>query len=1075
MKLKYLSTVILFISFFLWNNNLILAQNTMKVSYNEAIKSADKYYNQKDYKNAKSYYQIALKAKPGNEYAKNRIRESIQKNRVVMEKMYEYQDQIDVADGFYNKKDYAKAIQEYQKALAMRPSEKYPKDRIEESKKLQEQQTVTQSKYDTFVSSAEAAFKNKDYEKAQADFQQASKVIPAESYPKEKIKEIKQLIIKRDSNRKLYAEAMRKANYLFDRKKYAESKVEFENAASLFPEEKEPQEKLAVLPELIEKQKKVDTTLETADKFYVDKEFRKSKALYEEALRISPEDSYPKEMIAKINQELKGEEVKTDEEYDKAIASADNYFDSKDYDNARTEYAMASSLKPESAYPKNKLNEIDNIIASERASADKDKKYNEYIAQGDKSFDNNELIRSKNFYESALKLRPNETHPKTRLEEIQIALDEIEANIEKKKKFDIQLALANGHYEKQEYKEALPPYQAALELFPNNAFVKKRIGEVNDFLQQQAQTKEKEGQYKKYITEADQLLTAKKYEEAKVIYNQASTLFNDRPYPQNKITEIDSILDRLAKERSEEENYASAIKQADQFLASKEYESAKEMYQKASVIFADKDYPKSKIQEIETILAEQARIKALEDNYAKAVGDGENFLNAEDYTQALASFKKAQDIKPDEKLPQEKIQLINTKLEEIAQQKAVEKEFNDWLQKADQFYAEDAFQKALDSYNEALKLKPTNELVLQKITEVKDALQKQTQQAELQKQFDETIAKADELFKVDNYKDALIAYEKANEIKPEEKYPKSQINQINQKLEEIERQRKIEESYATAIKKGDDLLAADNWAEARVSYENALSIKPNEQYPQDKIAEINKIMEEKKAEIEEKYNQSIAKADQFLTDKEYQKAIDNYTLAKSLKPQETYPKLKINEAEKALEAIMKKIQEEYNQAIGLADNYYSTKSYDKALDYYSQAQNIKKDETYPTDMIHKITKFLEENAIISIDEGGLDIAQGTTKKFSFTPVPTTLRKSNFLLVRLVNSTGKNLKVQIGYGKDKTKNGGTVITVPPKEGEQDILIRIGNQYKWFSNDNNWLSFYAQNGSVEIKLVQISKGE
>jgi len=76
------------------------------------------------------------------------------------------------------------------------------------------------------------------------------------------------------------------------------------------------------------------------------------------------------------------------------------------------------------------------------------------------------------------------------------------------------------------------------------------------------------------------------------------------------------------------------------------------------------------------------------------------------------------------------------------------------------------------------------------------------------------------------------------------------------------------------------------------------------------------------------------------------------------------------------------------------------------------------------------------------------------------------------------------RIQLSYGKSmegvicvgggcQGKNGGFVVTLAQDTGSNDYLIRIGNQYKWFSEDNNWITILPQNGSVDIDLVRISK--
>ena len=57
----------------------------------------------------------------------------------------------------------------------------------------------------------------------------------------------------------------------------------------------------------------------------------------------------------------------------------------------------------------------------------------------------------------------------------------------------------------------------------------------------------------------------------------------------------------------------------------------------------------------------------------------------------------------------------------------------------------------------------------------------------------------------------------------------------------------------------------------------------------------------------------------------------------------------------------------------------------------------------------------------------------------------------------------------------SKNGGFVLQVPEGEDYNDFIVRVGNQYKWFSEDNDWISIYPENGDIEISLVRISTSD
>jgi len=58
----------------------------------------------------------------------------------------------------------------------------------------------------------------------------------------------------------------------------------------------------------------------------------------------------------------------------------------------------------------------------------------------------------------------------------------------------------------------------------------------------------------------------------------------------------------------------------------------------------------------------------------------------------------------------------------------------------------------------------------------------------------------------------------------------------------------------------------NHFEQAKTEFQNAATLKSNEEYPKTKIAEIDKLLGDMKA-MEERYNASISKGDQLLKDK----------------------------------------------------------------------------------------------------------------------------------------------------------------------------------------------------------------
>lgn len=108
-------------------------------------------------------------------------------------------------------------------------------------------------------------------------------------------------------------------------------------------------------------------------------------------------------------------------------------------------------------------------------------------------------------------------------------------------------------------------------------------------------------------------------------------------------------------------------------------------------------------------------------------------------------------------------------------------------------------------------------------------------------EYKKNITEADGFFKEEKFDDALKLYKKAAGIKPEESYPTQKINEI----EEIKRQiaeQEAEDNYYKEIEQADNYFDEANYEYALASYTRALTFKPGEQYPLDRIDEIEQLM-----------------------------------------------------------------------------------------------------------------------------------------------------------------------------------------------------------------------------------------
>ncbi len=120
--------------------------------------------------------------------------------------------------------------------------------------------------------------------------------------------------------------------------------------------------------------------------------------------------------------------------------------------------------------------------------------------------------------------------------------------------------------------------------------------------------------------------------------------------------------------------------------------------------------------------------------------------------------------------------------------------------------------------------------------------------------YKEAISVADNYFTDSIFEKAKSSYSNALEIKPKEEYPKQRIKEIDLQ----EKQKMIKIKYDKTIADADKLYDENKFEEAKKAYESAATLMKDEQYPKDKIKEINGILEQlKKKALLETYKYHI--------------------------------------------------------------------------------------------------------------------------------------------------------------------------------------------------------------------------
>ena len=209
----------------------------------------------------------------------------------------------------------------------------------------------------------------------------------------------------------------------------------------------------------------------------------------------------------------------------------------------------------------------------------------------------------------------------------------------------------------------------------------------------------------------------------------------------------------------------------------------------------------------------------------------------------------------------------------------------------DKFSAKD-FISAKTYYEMALKQKANDATAKKKLEETVKKIQEDGARQEI---FYAHLDTGDQFFNQQKYEEALAEYEAALKVFPEDKYVGGQADAVRAILKE--RQDK-QDAFDTAMSQGETLLAEDNYDAAIMQFETAIEIFPNDNLPKEKLAEAK----QKKQLYNEKvtrFDNLMEEARQFGLRKNYESAIGKLDQALELFPNDMEANAKRNEYQAA--------------------------------------------------------------------------------------------------------------------------------------------------------------------------------
>jgi tetratricopeptide (TPR) repeat protein len=226
---------------------------------------------------------------------------------------------------------------------------------------------------------------------------------------------------------------------------------------------------LILLPALVSGQNKKDKQLYAAyissgDSAFNLKNYTFAKEKYKQAAAVKDQEAYPKDRMTLCDKMLAEQSA----EYKKWIVKADSCFAKKDWENAKTYYMKANTIKPSEQYAADQAKNCNYQIVAKNAM---ENLYKEQLRKADSCYAIKSWSCAKASYEAASRTKPDEQFPKQRIAECEKKITPAVNN----ERYEITISDADRQYDAGNYARAKQLYEEALTFNPGAKYAAERI------------------------------------------------------------------------------------------------------------------------------------------------------------------------------------------------------------------------------------------------------------------------------------------------------------------------------------------------------------------------------------------------------------------------------------------------------------------------------------------------------------------------------------------------------------------------------------------------------------------------
>ncbi|AEA45604.1 hypothetical protein [Fluviicola taffensis] len=939
--------------------------------YDAAMKAGDGFYGQKSWMAAKDKYKEALKARPGDATATAKLADidgklNVQKTEQDQKK--KYNDAVAAGDALLAEEKWADAKAKYTEALTFEAAATYPKEKIKEADaKLAEiaKANALKEQIAKLLEEGSTAFTSKQLPAAKAKFEQVLVLDKENAEAKSKLVEVEKQIEFEKANAEKIATAKKlvlEGDALDKAAKPVDAKAKYQESIGLIPDVAVQAKidaidlKLKAEANKAEQKAKFDQAILDGDAALATSNFEVAKKKYEEAQILDAASQVPKQKLIELGKKEAQANAEKDknQKYLETFNAAVTALTSKDYTTSRDKFKAAIAIDGSKQEAKDKLAEVEKIIADNAQSLAQKEKYDQTLKAGNDLLISNKLVEAKKKFEEASTLDPSQIIPKEKIKEV----DALIAKADKEKQITTLLTEGSTAFGKKDLAGAKAKYQQVLALDQSNSVASEKMLEIAKLENDQASESQKQATFEKLKMEGMAFQNQNKYAEAKQKYLEAKAIKSDDDIEKAIVWCDKKIADEL-KDAELNKKYNTVLTEAKNLEAAKKYDEAIVKYTEAIAVKNEQE-PKNRIEAIKALKEASAEQLKVEADYLAAIKKGDDLVAAKKYTDAIQSYNAALVLKPYEKLPVEKAE--NAKKLSEGEPSDNDAAYQKIIDVGNKAFEEKNYSKAKDMYNRAIGFRPADPYPKQQLTKI-DELEKEEKLAlDKQNQFVKKMSEAEALAKANKLEEAITAYKAAKTIKPDDVVPDQKIAELQSlianKVDPAVEEQKL---YDAAISRGNNAASGKDYNGAISQYEEALKHKAKDQVALNKIAEMRQILDDvaKENTANQELQALIANADQEFNVGQWSNAKSAYDKILTKYPSNTYAYEQSKKAELKLREQGEQEKERvYRNLLNGADDKLANANYKKAKELYERAVTQRPSDPYPKQKLTEIQNIL---------------------------------------------------------------------------------------------------------------------